>query len=107
VAFSTNGPTETAEQVALESPDDIALADRMKDGADQIRTELHKLIVGQSSVIEHMLLTLFVGGNSLIIGVPGLAKTLLVHTLAKVLSLKFNRVQFEPMAVGSRGAGRR
>jgi MoxR-like ATPase len=96
VAFSTNGPTETAEQVALESPDDIALADRMKDGADQIRTELHKLIVGQSSVIEHMLLTLFVGGNSLIIGVPGLAKTLLVHTLAKVLSLKFNRVQFTP-----------
>jgi MoxR-like ATPase len=68
----------------------------MKEGADQIRTELHKLIVGQRSVIEHMLLTLFVGGNSLLIGVPGLAKTLLVHTLARVLSLKFNRVQFTP-----------
>jgi MoxR-like ATPase len=96
VAFSSNGPTETTDQVALESPDDIALADRLKGGADQIRNELHKLIVGQRGVIEHMLLTLFVGGNSLIIGVPGLAKTLLVHTLAQVLSLKFNRVQFTP-----------
>jgi MoxR-like ATPase len=96
VAFTSNGPTETTDTVALESPDDIALADRLKTGADQIRTELHKLIVGQKGVIEHMLLTLFVGGNSLIIGVPGLAKTLLVHTLAKVLSLKFNRVQFTP-----------
>jgi len=96
VAFTTNGPAESTDTVGLESPDDIALADRLKAGADQIRGELHKLIVGQRDVIEHMLLTLFVGGNSLIIGVPGLAKTLLVHTLAKVLSLKFNRIQFTP-----------
>jgi MoxR-like ATPase len=96
VAFTTNEPTETTEPAALEHPDDIALADRLKSGADQIRTELHKLIIGQHGVIEHMLLTLFVGGNSLLIGVPGLAKTLLVHTMAKVLSLKFNRIQFTP-----------
>jgi MoxR-like ATPase len=96
VAFTTNQPTETTERAALEHPDDIALADQLKSGADQIRTELHKLIIGQHGVIEHLLLTLFVGGNSLIIGVPGLAKTLLVHTLAKVLSLKFNRIQFTP-----------
>ncbi|MGD8276796.1 MAG: MoxR family ATPase [Gemmatimonadota bacterium] len=80
----------------LDDADDIALADRLKDGADRIRAELHKLIIGQHDVIEHMLLTLFVGGNSLIIGVPGLAKTLLVHTLARVLNLKFSRIQFTP-----------
>jgi MoxR-like ATPase len=84
------------EQVALEADEDIALADRMKGGADRIRSELHKLIVGQHDVIEHMLLSLFVGGNSLVIGVPGLAKTLLVHSLAQVLNLKFSRIQFTP-----------
>jgi MoxR-like ATPase len=92
VALTTN----VVETDALEGADDIALADRLKHGADRIRAELHKLIVGQQDVIEHMLLTLFVGGNSLIIGVPGLAKTLLVHTLARVLNLKFQRIQFTP-----------
>ena len=87
---------EKPESVTLEAPDDIALAGRMKEGADRIRAELHKLIVGQQDVIEHMLLSLFVGGNSLIIGVPGLAKTLLVHTLAQVLNLRFSRIQFTP-----------
>jgi len=96
VAFSTATQNEQPEAVALEAADDIALADRMKEGADRIRAELHKLIVGQQDVIEHMLLSLFVGGNSLLIGVPGLAKTLLVHTLAQVLNLKFNRIQFTP-----------
>ena len=80
----------------LESPDDIALADRMKAGRDQIVTELRKLIIGQDDVVDEVLLTLFVGGNSLIVGVPGLAKTLLIHTLARVLDLKFNRIQFTP-----------
>jgi MoxR-like ATPase len=82
--------------VALESADDVALADKLKVGADKIRGELHKLIIGQQDVIEHMLYTLFVGGNSLIIGVPGLAKTLLIHTMAQVLNLKFSRIQFTP-----------
>ncbi|NJD09747.1 MAG: AAA family ATPase, partial [Gemmatimonadetes bacterium] len=68
----------------------------MKVGAERIRAELKKLIVGQDDVIEHLLLSLFVGGNSLIVGVPGLAKTLLVHSLAQVLSLKFARIQFTP-----------
>jgi MoxR-like ATPase len=82
--------------VDLESPDDVALADKMKLGRDQILTELHKTIVGQDDTINQVLLSLFVGGNSLIVGVPGLAKTLLVHTLAKVVDLKFNRIQFTP-----------
>ncbi len=84
------------EVVNLESPDEIALADRMKVGKEQIVTELRKLIIGQSDTVQEVLLSLFVGGNSLIVGVPGLAKTLLIHTLARVLELKFNRIQFTP-----------
>ena len=84
------------EVVNLESPDEIALADRMKLGKEQIVTELKKLIIGQNDTVQEVLLSLFVGGNSLIVGVPGLAKTLLIHTLARVLELKFNRIQFTP-----------
>ena len=82
--------------VDLNSPDDIALADRMKEGRRQIIAELNKRIIGQADIIELVLQTLFVGGNSLIVGVPGLAKTLLIATLAQVLELKFNRIQFTP-----------
>ena len=80
----------------LEAADDIALADKLKAGREDILSELHKLIIGQGEVIEQALLTLFVGGNSLIVGVPGLAKTLLIQTMAQVLDLKFNRIQFTP-----------
>jgi MoxR-like ATPase len=76
--------------------DDVALADRMKLGRQRIIEELKKLIIGQDEVVNQVLLTLFVGGNSLIVGVPGLAKTLLIHSMARVLDLKFNRIQFTP-----------
>src|SRR5439155_11099566 len=68
----------------------------MKGGRERILTELRKLIVGQEDVVSEVLLTLFVGGNSIIVGVPGLAKTLLIHSMARVLDLKFNRIQFTP-----------
>jgi MoxR-like ATPase len=68
----------------------------MKAGRAQIVAELRKKIIGQQDVLDLVLLTLFVGGNSLIVGVPGLAKTLLIATLARVLDLKFNRIQFTP-----------
>ena len=84
------------DTIEMNTPDDVALADRMKDGRDKIITELKKLIVGQDDIINQVLLTLFVGGNSLIVGVPGLAKTLLIHTMARVLDLKFSRIQFTP-----------
>ena len=84
------------EAVDLESPDDIALADKLKAGREQVIAELSKIIIGQSDVIEQVLTTLFVGGNSLIVGAPGLAKTLLIHTMARVLDLNFSRIQFTP-----------
>ena len=80
----------------LESDDDLELAEKLKQGRERILAELHKAIVGQEAVVEQLLLSLFVGGNSLILGVPGLAKTLLVHSLAQVLNLNFNRIQFTP-----------
>ena len=85
-----------ASAPALESSDDLAHADRLKVACDQINAELRKLIVGQEGVIDLVLLSLFTGANSLIIGVPGLAKTLLINTVAKVLDLKFQRIQFTP-----------
>jgi len=88
--------TDTAEKLTLESADDIALAERLKSGRDLVKEELKKLIVGQDDVVELVLVTLLVGGNSLIVGVPGLAKTLLIHTIAQVLDLNFSRIQFTP-----------
>ena len=84
------------QQVALTSPDDIALADKLRAGHQQIIAELRKMIIGQDAIIEQTLISLFAGGNCLIIGVPGLAKTLLVHTISKVLDLKYSRIQFTP-----------
>jgi MoxR-like ATPase len=80
----------------LESDDDLELAEKLKQGHERILGELRKAIIGQDRVVEQLLLSLFVGGNSLILGVPGLAKTLLIHSLAQVLNLKFNRIQFTP-----------
>jgi MoxR-like ATPase len=84
------------ERLELESADDIALAERLKEARRQILVELRKLIVGQDDVVDQVLLSLFVGGNSIITGVPGLAKTLIIHTVAQVMDLKFARIQFTP-----------
>ncbi len=85
----------TAEQERLQD-DDIARAEELKRGYDRVRAEVAKVIHGQEDVVELVLLTVLVGGNSLIVGVPGLAKTLLIHTLAQVLDLSFSRIQFTP-----------
>src|ERR1700758_4235313 len=58
--------------------------------------ELHKVIIGQDAVIEQILAAIFTGGHCLLVGVPGLAKTLLVSTIARVLDVKFKRIQFTP-----------
>ncbi len=80
----------------FENNDDIALAQNLKQRCDDVRAEVAKVIHGQESVVELVLLTVLVGGNSLIVGVPGLAKTLLIHTLAQILDLSFSRIQFTP-----------
>ena len=81
---------------ALEADDDIALAADLSARYARLRAELGKLIVGQEDVIELVVLTILAGGNSLIVGVPGLAKTLLIHSIAQVLDLNFSRIQFTP-----------
>ena len=63
---------------------------------DRVRCEVHKVIVGQDQVLEEVLLTMVCGGHAVVEGVPGLAKTLLISTLAKCLSLQFSRIQFTP-----------
>ena len=68
----------------------------VKDAFDRIRNEVHKVIVGQEEVLEQATLSMFCGGHAVVEGVPGLAKTLLISTLAKTLSLGFSRIQFTP-----------
>ncbi len=80
----------------LESADDLAIAEKLTSARAAIIAELRKLIVGQDDVIEQALIALFAGGNCLIVGVPGLAKTLLIHSIAQVLDLRFSRIQFTP-----------
>lgn len=67
-----------------------------RDVTQQLRSEIGRVIVGQDHVVEHLLITLFVGGHCLVTGMPGTAKTLLVRTLADALGLEFNRIQFTP-----------
>ena len=80
----------------LDRLDDGVLADRLQGAGQRIATELGKVIVGQDVVVEQALIALFAGGNCLLVGVPGLAKTLLISTLARALDLKFSRIQFTP-----------
>ncbi len=71
-------------------------AERVAEGRGRILTELRKVIVGQDDVVEQVLVALFTGGHCLITGVPGLAKTLLIKTVADILDLDFKRIQFTP-----------
>jgi len=86
----------TVQEVAGETPNDVDLADRMRASREAILEEVGKQIVGQREVLEQVLLSLYVGGNSLILGVPGLAKTMIIHIMAQVLDLEFSRIQFTP-----------
>jgi MoxR-like ATPase len=75
---------------------DLSAIERLNDGYRRIRKELSKIIVGMDRVIEELLISIFARGHCLLVGVPGLAKTLLIRTLADSLSLSFSRVQFTP-----------
>jgi MoxR-like ATPase len=81
--------TETSAQ-------DLELAKELLEARENVTREIHKVIIGQEEVIEDLLVALFSRGHCLFVGVPGLAKTLLVSSLAKILNLKFSRIQFTP-----------
>jgi MoxR-like ATPase len=76
--------------------DDLEAVKRLESAFTRLKGELSKVIVGQQAVLEELLVAVFARGHCLLIGVPGLAKTLMVHTLAEALNLTFNRIQFTP-----------
>jgi MoxR-like ATPase len=87
---------ESPRPAPVAKAEDVALVEKMRDRADKIRTEAAKVIVGQREVLDQVLMCILANGHALLIGLPGMAKTLLVRTLARVLNLQFKRVQFTP-----------
>jgi len=86
---------EVAEENLVDSSD-LDTVEKLREAYDRIRDELGKVIVGQEEVLEQILISIFARGHSLLVGVPGLAKTLIISTLARCLSLSFSRIQFTP-----------
>ena len=80
----------------MQYQNDVEAADALKAAYQEIRAEIGKVIIGQDDVVKSVLISIFSNGHCLLVGVPGLAKTLLVQTVAKVLDLDFNRIQFTP-----------
>ena len=76
--------------------EDVIIAENFKTDFANLKNEIHKTIVGQDDIVNQLLISIFSGGHALLIGVPGLAKTLLVNTISKTLGLSFNRIQFTP-----------
>ena len=75
---------------------DVEAADALHAKYKELKLEIGKIIIGQHEVVDAVLMSIFANGHTLLVGVPGLAKTLLVRTIADVLDLKFNRIQFTP-----------
>ena len=75
---------------------DVTKVSQMIEHYEALKNEIHQVIIGQDEVVDQVLISIFSRGHVLLIGVPGLAKTLLVNTIAQTLGLSFNRVQFTP-----------
>jgi len=75
---------------------DIEAVEKLREARDRIKNEIRKVIIGQEKVIDELLIALLSNGHCLLIGVPGLAKTLMISTISKILELKFSRIQFTP-----------
>lgn len=82
--------------MSVENSNQDAMLDRLVEARKQVMDEIRKAVIGQDEAVEQVLMSLFVGGHSILTGVPGLAKTLLVRTIASVLDLSFKRIQFTP-----------
>src|SRR3954465_9718983 len=90
-------PDPLASTPAVPAGADPAQAvNEVRSAFDRLKTEIHKVIVGQDEVVEQMLMCIFCRGHGLVVGVPGLAKTLLISTIARTLSLGFSRIPFTP-----------
>src|SRR3990170_2797590 len=76
--------------------EDLLAVEKLREARDRIKKEIRKVIIGQDQVIDELLIALLSNGHCLLIGVPGLAKTLLISTLSKILDLQFSRIQFTP-----------
>jgi len=88
-------PLASSAAAAIPENPERAVAE-VRSAYDRLRTEIHKVIVGQDEVVEQMLSCIFCRGHGLVVGVPGLAKTLLISTISRTLSLGFSRIQFTP-----------
>ena len=86
----------TVSETVFNNANTAQLVTEFRDVTQHLRSEVGRVIVGQDEVVEHLLITLLVGGHCLVTGMPGTAKTLLVRTLADALGLQFDRIQFTP-----------
>src|SRR5437868_2681747 len=78
------------------APADVRMLEQLRAAHRQLRAEIGKIIIGQEAVLDELLMAIFCRGHALLVGVPGLAKTLMVSTLAQALDLTFKRIQFTP-----------
>ena len=92
--MESNELITSASPAAIEA--DVAAIERLHEAHQRLKNELARVIIGQERVIDQLLICLFARGHALLMGVPGLAKTLLIHTLSDLLSLRFSRIQFTP-----------
>ncbi len=90
--------SEVAKSAVSAKPndEDVVAIDRLRCQYEQLRTELARVIIGQDEVIRNLLICVFARGHALLMGVPGLAKTMLIHSLSDLMHLKFSRIQFTP-----------
>ncbi|MGB0717515.1 MAG: AAA family ATPase [Phycisphaerae bacterium] len=93
---SNQGAAGQSGQGQTWASDDAAIASELKQSYGRLKDELAKVIVGQDEVVEQLLIALFANGHCILEGVPGLAKTLMISSLARCLTLSFNRIQFTP-----------
>ena len=96
IHHAADGTDALVQPPPIESSDDVAAATRLLQACDRLRAEVGRVVVGQDEVIEQLLIAILARGHCLLEGVPGLAKTLMVRTLAQSMDLAFRRIQFTP-----------
>src|SRR3989449_2527255 len=91
-----SSPESQVQAVATSTESDVQMLDHLRDAHQRLRKEVGKIIIGQEAVIDQLLMAIFCRSHALLMGVPGLAKTLMVSTLAQSLDMTFKRIQFTP-----------